>query len=295
VRLKRTGLVVAAIGGLWGPHGIARSQTPVAAPAPAVAVAAPPTFEVASIRPSGPKSERDRDGGPGTDSPTLFHYTSATLLDLVATAWNVEYFQVSSSTPLDKQKFDVQARVPEGATKAQFRIMLQDMLAERFALKAHLESRDFPAYAMVVVKSGLRIKESVPGKVDAPQGAESFVSAAKGDWPELPAGMPNMATRFSMSGGYQLVRMRVQLEPLSYLIRMRPADLPIVDKTGVTGKYSYGLEYTQDTQGESGDAPAPAPDIFIALQEQLGLQLEKKKLPFDVIVVESFHGVPTEN
>ena len=294
MRLRRIAIAAAVVAVLSA--SFIRAQAPPLGASSAQSTPEPQMqFEVASIKLSGPKSDRDRDGGPGTSSPTLFHDTAATLLDLVATAWNVDYFQVSSSTPLDRQKFDLQARVPEGATKAQFRIMLQNMLAERFALKAHLESREFPAYAMVIAKSGLKLKESVPGKSDSPQGAPSFVSAAKGDWPELPAGVSNMAARFTMSGGYQLVRMRVQLEPLSYLIRMRPADLPIVDNTGLTGKYSYGLEYTQDPLGASPDAPAPAPDIFAALQEQLGLQLVKKKLPFDVVVVESFSKLPSEN
>ena len=72
-------------------------------------------------------------------------------------------------------------------------------------------------------------------------------------------------------------------------------ELPIVDKTGLTGNYSFTLEYTKDSPGSSPDSPPPAPALPTALQQQLGLHLVSKKLPFDVVVVESFTRTPTEN
>ena len=69
---------------------------------------------------------------------------------MIATAWNVDYFQISSPVPLDESAFDIVATVPEGTTKEQFRVMLPNLLAERFALKAHMESRNFSAYELIV-------------------------------------------------------------------------------------------------------------------------------------------------
>jgi uncharacterized protein (TIGR03435 family) len=230
-------------------------------------------FEVASLKPAGSKSVRDFGGGPGSKDPGLYHANSASLRDLIAIAWNVDYFQISSGTPLDRQNFDLAAKVPRGATKEQFRAMLQNLLMERFGLKVHMERKQFPAYELVVAKTGLKLKEAVAGD------------------------RPGMTSRSSASGGYLLVSLKSQEEPLSILAGMlhAPNEAPIVDKTGLPGKYTFSLEYIQDLPGAAPDAPPIAPDLSTALQEQLGLQLVSKKLPFDVVVVEAFKKLPTEN
>ena len=94
-----------------------------------------------------------------------------------------------------------------------------------------------------------------------------------------------------------MTRLRVQLEPLSILSRMLPREdrLPVVDKTGLTGLYSFSLEYSSGSPAAGSDELAPAPDVFTALKEQLGLELVREKLPFDTVVVESFNRLPTEN
>jgi uncharacterized protein (TIGR03435 family) len=256
-------------------------------------VAVPPTFEVASIRQSGAQSIRGEEGGPGSKSPTLYRYEKATLLDLIARAWNVDGFQISSSAPLDHQNFDLSARIPEGAAKEQFRTMLQDLLAERFGLKTHIESREFPAYELVVAKSGLKLKEAVPGESAPP--TPKVTSGP--DWPDLPPNRPTITATVFSSGDYQMARLRMQLEPLSMLSRFLPKEdrLPIVDRTGLTGKYSFALEYSQNILGGQSDDLPPAPDLFTALKEQLGLELVRKKLPFNIVVVESFNKLPSEN
>jgi uncharacterized protein (TIGR03435 family) len=252
-----------------------------------------PEFEAASIRPSTDKSIRGSEGGPGSESPTLYRFDRARLLDLICIAWNVDSFQVSSAAALDRGGFDLTARLPDGATKDQFRAMLQNLLADRFGLKTHIESREFPAYELVVAKSGLKLKEAVAGEAPLPT-----PKAATGlDWPELVPGRPTTAATLFSSGGYQVTRLRVQLEPLSMVAQFLPKQdsLPIVDKTGLTGKYSFALEYTTGMPtADSNDIPI-APDLFTALKEQLGLELVRSKLPFDVIVVESFYKMPTEN
>jgi uncharacterized protein (TIGR03435 family) len=230
-------------------------------------------FEVASLKPAGPKSVRDFGGGPGSKDPGLYHANSASLRDLIANAWNVDYFQISSGTPLDRQNFDLAAKVPRGATKEQFRAMLQNLLRERFGLKVHMERKQFPAYELVVAKTGLKLKEAVAGD------------------------RPGMTAKNSASGGYLLVSLKSQEEPLSILAMMLhvPDGAPVLDKTGLPGKYTFSLEYTMDLPGAVPDAPPIAPGLSSALQEQLGLQLVSKKLPFDVVVVEAFNKLPTEN
>jgi uncharacterized protein (TIGR03435 family) len=253
-------------------------------------------FEAASIKASGPQSARGSNGGPGSKDPGRYFYHVASLRDLIAVAWKVEYFQIASSAALDKQSFDLDASVPPGTSKEQFRVMLRNLLTERFQLRSHLESRDFPAYELVVAKTGLKIREAVPDHPDPP--ARSVPGTDDG-WPELPPNTANMAARNSSNNGFWLVRLKAQLQTFSQLAAIlqlaAPGDLPIVDKTGLSGRYSFALEYTKDLPGTTPDGPSPAPDLTTALQQQLGLQLISKKLPFDVVVVESFARLPSEN
>jgi uncharacterized protein (TIGR03435 family) len=281
VSLKQIGILSATVAGLWNSSAFAQPQSRTAANAP-------PAFEVASIKPSGPKSIRDFGGGPGSKDPERYHANSASLRDLIVHAWKVDYFQISSAAPLDRQNFDLMAKVQQGATKEEFRLMLQNLLAERFGLKVHMESREFPAYELVVAKTGPKLKETDPD--DHP--------SSKDGWPVLPADRPAMATLNTVVGGFWLVRLKAQQEPLSQLAAMlhMDNDRPVVDKTGLTGKYTFALEYAKELPGGAPpDAPPTAPALSTALQQQLGLQLVSKKLPFDVVVVDAFNKLPTEN
>ena len=123
----------------------------------------PQSFDVASIRPSGSQSVRGSSGGPGSKDTERYTFNAASLRDLITVAWHVDNFQVSSRGSLDAPLFDLTAAVPAGATKEQFRGMLQNLLVDRFGLKVHIEARDFPAYELVVAKGGFRLKEAVPG------------------------------------------------------------------------------------------------------------------------------------
>jgi uncharacterized protein (TIGR03435 family) len=235
------------------------------------------TFDVASVKLSGPQSVRGSEGGPGSSDPGRYRYTSATLMDLLAQAYGVDYFQLSSKTALDRDRYDVLATIPAGATKDQFRVMLQKLLADRFAMKVHKESRDFPAFELVVAKSGAKLAASRPDSPDK----------------------PSLTTEFTLVNGQSLARTRARKMPIAAIERLlrQATDLPVVDHTGLTGLYDFTLENARILNRVSETAPdAPvAPSIFTAVQQQLGLQLVSKKLPFDVIMVDSFERVPSAN
>jgi len=235
---------------------------------------------------------RGSDGGPGSKDPGRYSYDVATPLDLIAVAYHVDYFQISSKAPLDQQRFDLAAKVPEGATKEQFREMMRNLLAERFHLKVHMESREFPAYELVVAKSGLKLKESGEGGA-----AEAQQQSREEGFPVLPAGRPGIASTRSLSGGYELVRMRARQEPLSVLAEMIvvSTDRKVVNRTGLSGKYDFTFEYSIELPGGAPGQPPAVSDLLDALPQQLGLQLVAKQVPFDVVVVESMDGTPTEN
>jgi uncharacterized protein (TIGR03435 family) len=267
------GLVLAAAAGL------AQSQTGASVPA----------FEAASLKLSGPQSKRGSEGGPGTKDPGRFTYGAAGLDDLIVIAYHVDYFQISSKVPLDKRTFDLAATIPPGATRAQFRVMLQSLLAERFHLKAHVEKREFNGYALMVAKTGARLKE---GAAAPPPHVDGF--------PDLPANRPGLSSQHTMSGDYLLVRARVRQEPMAQFADWLHIadDQPVVDATGLTGKYDFIFEYTAEfkntTPGTASEPPV-APDLFTALRQQLGLQLVRQKVPLQVVVVESADKLPVDN
>ncbi|HEX6510452.1 MAG TPA: TIGR03435 family protein, partial [Chloroflexota bacterium] len=108
---------------------------------------------------------------------------------------------------------------------------------------------------------------------------------------------PTIRATVFFNGGYQVSRVRMQLEPLSVLTRLFPRqdDLPVVDKTGLTGTYTFNLEYAWAVPNAEAASVEPAPPVAEALKQQLGLDLVRAKLPFDVVIVDSVNLSPTEN
>jgi uncharacterized protein (TIGR03435 family) len=245
-------------------------------------IVAAQTFEVASLKPSGPHGGNRIEGGPGTSDPLRYTYTSATLEDLIVIAWDIEYSQVASKAPIDRDHFDLTAKIPPGASKQQFRLMLQNLLIDRFRLKSHRERRELSGFALVIAKSGFHPQEQPEG----------------GHFPDLSPGKPGIIANHFSRDGYELVLIRAHQMPASEIARALdvPGDGPVVDQTGLTGKYDFTLEYAYPlSESRSPSETAPAPSVFTAVQQQLGLQLVAKRVPFDVVVIDSFSRVPTEN
>jgi uncharacterized protein (TIGR03435 family) len=289
--------------------------------------AAPPagkqlTFDVASVKPFSPASAgggRKGGGGgpsgPGTADPGRIHYTAIRLKDLVINAYNVNEFQVVGPAWLDSgdetTRFTVDATMPPNTTKEQLRVMLQNLLAERFKLVVHRELKDLPKYSLTVAKNGPKMKESAA--YDPP----------KGDPPPPP---PRPRTESYDVYGFPPFRMRPQGGTGSWLIngrcrlggeRATMQDLAdelmrvhlrslVTDDTGLKAKYDFTLTYSRPRfDAPPGQAPEwvtnppelseTLPDLFGAVQSQLGLKLEPKKAPSDVIVIDHIEKKPTEN
>jgi uncharacterized protein (TIGR03435 family) len=254
-------------------------------------------FDVATLKPSGPQGRRMFDGGPGSKDPGRVRFTKATMQDLLAHAYGVDYFQIVGPAWFASAEFDLEAKVPEGATKEQFKLMQQSLLAERFHLVLHHETRDFPAYDLVVAKGGTKLKESAastPAPASSPPPSPFAVD--KNGFPQLP---PGVATWAVMNGpGHS--RLAAHQQPASALTIMLSPMLrrPILDKTGLTKLYDYTMDY--NPRPDAAAPPAdngeePAPDISVAIQQQLGLKLEDKKEPFDVLVIDPVDRTPAEN
>jgi uncharacterized protein (TIGR03435 family) len=205
---------------------------------------------------------------------------------------------------MEETAFSVSARIPRGASKEQFKRMLQNLLAERLQLKAHFEKKEMTLYELSIAKSGVKFKEAVvePAKLaaaDAPSGPPKLRTDAEG--------YPILVNGITMAIDRGRAREQWIHRPISYLVSSLTSQLeaPVIDKTGLTGIYDIVLSWIADDEG-AGDvargstplagASGPAgPTLEQAVQAQLGLKLEKKKGPVDVLVVDDAQKIPTEN
>ena len=277
-------------------------------------------FEVASVKPAAPATGAAAivpqiRGGPGTADPGQISYTNWSMSALLLMAYGLHQpYRLSGPNWLENTKYDIVAKIPAGATREQVNVMVQNLLVERFGLAAHHETRDLPGYEMAVSRNGPKIKESpesptvvaaapVPGVL-----RRIAMGKDKDGLPELASGSTGLVT---LPAGAGSTRYSARNQPLSQLAGLldNPLGRPVVDKTGLTGKYDFNLTYTRDERTmanmvggvppstpAAADAPADAaPDLFTAMQEQLGLKLESKKVPIDVLVIDRLEKAPTAN
>ncbi|HEY4360681.1 MAG TPA: TIGR03435 family protein [Bryobacteraceae bacterium] len=262
-------------------------------------------FEVASIRVSPPREglppgavpAPNLQGGPGSQDPGQITYRDIGLGPLITRAYGVRFDQISAPPGwAPGQRVDIIAKVPAGATKEQFDVMLQNLLAERFKLQLHHESRILPVYVMTVAKSGLKMKES---SKEPPAELAPGTSMGKAD----ERGFPSLPPSYSGVVGTPTdgrIRWTGQRAGMSRVAGLFNLDHPVLDQTGLTGEYDFKVEIANASRrpGAAPIAPAdaadPAPDAFSAA-DQLGLKLELKRLPYDVLVIEHMEKEPTEN
>ena len=282
--------------------------------------AAPPAFEVASLKAAGSAEQvtMTPNGGRAVrisrgcrkPNPGSVNCTNATLKMLLVQAYEVKNYQVEGPAWIDSDGFDLLAKIPSGVPVAQVPAMLQALLAERLNVKLHKEARSLPAYDMTVAKGGLKLKEVDPAELEAAKAA-----AADGP-PTLPAPggrgtPPPGAIMIGISSdGARTFRGRMTMEQLaSYLTNN--LSRPVFDQTGLKGTYDIELTYLADdsdplssqmraalgpdAHSDKQDANTPIATLMQAVQQTLGLKLDAKKAPVDVYIVDSANKVPTEN
>lgn len=233
---------------------------------------AEPSFEVASVRPS------QREVGPDynnqiTYSPGRFMGHNVTLKLLVAEAWHCQIDQVVGPPWIDRNEYDVEARVPDGASHEQIALMLRSLLFDRFHLKQHSETRQMRVYDLTVAKGGPKIQPVQPGAAPAPGAGIHF----RGDMREF---ADLLAVQFSIPAAAS------PSEP----VRAGGTLIPVLDKTGLQGIYEFNV---------NAGPPELGTDAFTGwkriLEEQLGLRIESRKGDVPVVVVDDAAKVPTAN
>jgi uncharacterized protein (TIGR03435 family) len=272
-----------------------------------------PTFDVASVKPSqpqtGPGMRVMMRGGPGTPDPGQLTYTNVSLQNILQNAYDVKSYQISGPGWLGSERYDIAAKIPQGATKEQFRKMLQNLLAERFKLTLHRETKELPIYALVVGKNGSKLKETpkdTPAAGGAPPPGGGRMKLDKDGRPQMPPmGKGSMRMMFH-NGNQELSAVGMKLSGLADMLSGQ-LGRPVVDQTGLTGEYDFTLECSPENMVNMGPMPPPppgaapvmvessAPPLPQAIQEQLGLKLEAKKGPVELLVIDHAEKVPTEN
>jgi uncharacterized protein (TIGR03435 family) len=220
--------------------------------------------------------------------------------------------QISGPDWIIREHYTIKAKIPDMTTEAAAKEMLQNLLAERMGLAFHMQSRMASGYELRVAREGPRLRESDSNAIAVvPQVGAPVATGADG-FPDLPPGI-----HFGRVAAQGRVRFRFSDAPLSDLAQMlspllgteyarsspdengrstfRIQPSPILDKTGLMGRYDFTFEY----KGFAFYTPDQVPDILAkiqsALQKQLGLTLVEAKIPENVLVIDSLRKMPEEN
>jgi uncharacterized protein (TIGR03435 family) len=214
--------------------------------------------------------------------------------NLVTLAYNVAYFQISAPDWANATRFDLRASVPPGTAKEQMPMMMQSLLADRFKLAVHRESREMQRYELAVAKNGPKFKESAPPLPPNPNDSLPAPGAPKRD----KDGYPVIGPR----GGMAIMNDKARIYYPEMTMAMLASQLsgqfgaPVADVTGLIGKYEINLYWIAAPPGAlPADSALSGPDLKQALQDQLGLRVESKKGPVEFVVVDHAEKTPSEN
>jgi uncharacterized protein (TIGR03435 family) len=230
-----------------------------------------PAFEVASVK------LHVAGSGIGPQTPGTYVRRAASIRGLIIAAYALKAGRlVVGPDWIDGIYLDIDGKLPAGTTKEQVPRMLQALLADRLGLRVHRESRIIPVYELTIGKAGPKMKEIDPSK---------FL---------------DQILRSPVSRGF---RGHVTMPRLAAILS-DDLDQYIMDSTGLTGIYDIDLKWSADEatatppaeqSPQSIPAPSEWPHLFLAVQEQLGLKLEPRRAPVDVLVVDHVERVPTAN
>jgi uncharacterized protein (TIGR03435 family) len=245
------------------------------APMKSMAADASLTFEVATIKPSKP-------GTPGKAitmrGPRQFATINTSLADLITFAYGIQVRQITGGPSwMESDLFDITAQPEAEGTpnRKQLESMLQKLLADRFKLAFHRDKKELSVYAIVVGKNGPKLTKSASD----------------------PNGLPGLLFR-----GLGLLPARnANISDLAGVLQSVVLERPVIDQTGLSGRFDFELKWTPDESQFGGqgararrDDPDAPPDLFTAMQEQLGLQLKSTKAPIDVLAIDRIEK-PSEN
>jgi uncharacterized protein (TIGR03435 family) len=238
--------------------------------------AALPTFEVASVKANLIGDARENRMREHTDvAPGSLNMRNVSLGSCVQWAYRLSEFQISGPGWLETERFDIVAKASGPVPEDQLRLMLQELLADRFKLAVHRETKTLSVYVLGVGKNGPKFHHSEgegEGSMDSPANSK----------------VVGVFKKYSMQ------------DLASLLSRQKMVNGLVLDETELTGRFDFTLDFTsyvpkdpKDLKNFKADDAMSA--IFSAVQEQLGLKLEAKKRPASILVIDHAERAPTEN
>jgi uncharacterized protein (TIGR03435 family) len=234
-------------------------------------------------------------GGPGTPDPGRIVFTNVTLMSVLLRAYDILPYQAICPGWFSTERYDITATLPPGATKEQFRRMLQGLLADRFHLALHHETKEIQGFMLVKGKATPKLKASTEIGPSV-QPTEAPKTDARG-FPQLSA--PGLVILEGLQGNAVVSFLTARAQPLSALVGLLSKEfrLPVTDGTGLTGNFDFTLEFAPQAPGavSSDSSTESAPNLTSAVQQHLGLKLESVKIPVDVLIIDRADKVPTEN
>lgn len=245
-----------------------------------------PSFEAASVKHSDPRAKNlganACTGGPGTSDPGMLHCTNSSLSRFILLAYDVKWYELISPDWViqggSENGYDVTAKIPAGTSKEDYRLMLQHLLADRFGLVVHRETRELPVYFLLPGKGKPNM---IPSSAPAPPG-------------------PRCAMSFAQNHFHWVCHNTLMKDFVESLETQFWSD--VIDRTGLSGEYDLTLDFipAQSWQDKVGWSPSSAivdetAPLDTAISNQLGLRIEKGKGPVKVLVVDKAEKNPTEN
>lgn len=291
----------------------------------------PVAFEVAVVRPAPPLTElvkQLQSGKAPAGTPvngSRYDVEFMPLEDLVHTAFNVKPYQMDGPAWMREQRFDIHATIPDGVSKDRVPEMLQALLADRFGMTTHTEQRELPVYALIIGKNGTKltpaaaVSEAAPeqGNVTGDQPRFKFSKNGQGGV-VMQEGNMRISTTAGPDGNHVEVN-RITMAAFADVLS-NYVDTPVIDMTGLTGEYQVALDLSPDDlrrpaqraqqmmaelglplpaqarpELSPGETSSPAGGSVFSSLEKLGLKLEARKAPVDVLVIDHLEKTPTEN
>jgi uncharacterized protein (TIGR03435 family) len=274
------------------------------------------TFEAASVKPLRDARVRPLRGGPGTNAPGELTGAS-TLRALILRAYELKDYQVSGPGWMDSERYEIAAKIPAGAGKADVARMMQALLKERFRLEVLRETRELPVYSLALAKGGPKLRES---RAAAAENAAERPAAPR--MTRGADGLPDLAPGTDVPRSYEIVlagsdglvyKHWARRETMADLADRLSAVLnrAVIDRTSLAGQYDFTLAWSVESAGGVIPRTGPPPDaieshptpvltdpglsLFNAVKEQLGLLLQPGKGPVEMLIVTRADKVPTGN
>jgi len=265
-------------------------------------------FEVASIRQSSQTVQAQTSAGVNVDG-AMVRYSALDLKLYLGMAYRLKNYQIVAPDWMTSTRWDISAKLPEGSSSKQIPEMMQALLRDRFQMKMHRETREIPVFGLVIGKEGLKLKESPAGPAE--NGGEPAAQSVN-------AAMGNGGTTVTYGNGayFTLGNNRFEGKKLTVAFIAeafsRFADRPVVDMLGLKGNYDFSMEFSpEDFRAMMIHAAIAAgavfpPEVLKLLDassgdtlfnavEKLGLKLESRRAPIEMLMIDEAQKTPTDN